>query len=227
MRTRGFTLAEVLITLTIIGIVSAMTLPALIQKKTHKELQTALQKNYSVLQAALDKASFDNGETITPQNSFGRKVKPLLMKQLKFVKDCNSTNCVPHSTEETESGGVVNYVIKNYKTYNKKQTVVTAYFDDGQFMLNDGTMYLLENPNARTSIFITIDVNGMSQKPNIWGHDLFTFQIMDNGKLLPMGAEGTRFQEPEYCSATSNNRHNGIACTYKALTDKKYWKNLP
>lgn len=41
MKTKAFTLAEVLITLGIIGIVSAMTLPTLIQNKTNKELQTA------------------------------------------------------------------------------------------------------------------------------------------------------------------------------------------
>lgn len=227
MKTKAFTLAEVLITLGIIGIVSAMTLPTLIQNKTNKELQTALKKNYSVLQAALNKASFDNGETITPKNSFGLKVKPLLMKQLKFVKDCMISGCVPHSTGETENGEVIPYVIKNYKTYNKKQIVSTIYFDDGQFMLNDGTLYMLENPNVGELILITIDINGMSKKTNIWGHDLFTFQIMNNGKLLPMGAKGTRYQESEYCSPTSNNRRNGIACTYKAITDKNYWKNLP
>lgn len=205
-----------------------MTLPALIQNKHNKELKTALLKNYSVLQAALNKASYENGEAITPQNSYNLRVKPLLMAQLKYVKDCNLANCITSSSEENENGDVITYVIKNYKTYNKKQTVQTNWFDDGQFMLNDGTMYMLENPETvGAPILITIDVNGMAKKPNIWGHDLFTFQIMNNGKLLPMGAEGTRFNENEYCSATSNNRQNGIACTYKALTDKNYWKNLP
>ena len=76
------------------------------------------------------------------------------------------------------------------------------------------------------TILISVDVNGIYKKPNRWGHDLFTFQIMDDGKLLPMGAEGTKYKS-DYCSLTSSDGSNGIGCTYKALTDKNYFKNLP
>ena len=50
---------------------------------------------------------------------------------------------------------------------------------------------------------------------------------MPDGKLLPMDSQETRFSEDEYCSAASTNKYNGIGCTYKALTDKDYFKNLP
>ena len=53
MLQKGFTMAEVLITLGIIGIVAAMTLPTLINKKSNKELEVLLIKNYSLLQQAL------------------------------------------------------------------------------------------------------------------------------------------------------------------------------
>ena len=42
-----------------------------------------------------------------------------------------------------------------------------------------------------------------------------------------MVAEGTNFTDEKYCSATSSEDYNGIACTYKALTDKDYFNNLP
>lgn len=45
MNIKAFTLAEVLITLGIIGIVAALTLPALIQNNRNKELQTGLKKH--------------------------------------------------------------------------------------------------------------------------------------------------------------------------------------
>ena len=52
--------------------------------------------------------------------------------------------------------------------------------------------------------------------------------VDDSGKLLPMGADGTTFTDlSTYCSATSTNAQNGIACTYKALTDKDYFNSLP
>lgn len=47
MNIKAFTLAEVLITLGIIGIVCAMTLPALIQKNQDKELISRAKKVYS------------------------------------------------------------------------------------------------------------------------------------------------------------------------------------
>ena len=86
-----------------------------------------------------------------------------------------------------------------------------------------------ESGSGVGSMFITVDVNGYKKKPNAWGHDLFTFQIMnDSGKLIPMGADGTVFTDLNtYCSSTSTNAQNGIACTYKALTDKDYFNNLP
>ena len=41
----AFTLAEVLITLGIIGVVAALTLPSIINKIKHKELETGFQKH--------------------------------------------------------------------------------------------------------------------------------------------------------------------------------------
>ena len=50
----AFTLAEVLITLGIIGVVAAMTLPALIQKNNAKSLEVAFKKAYSNLYNAFN-----------------------------------------------------------------------------------------------------------------------------------------------------------------------------
>ena len=53
--------------------------------------------------------------------------------------------------------------------------------------------------NNKGSIYITVDVNGINKNPNQWGYDLFTFQLTDKGKLLPMGAEG-----PDYYTKPTN-----------------------
>ena len=55
----GFTLAEVLITLGIIGIVAAMTLPALVGKYQKKVTVTRLKKFYSTMQQAIQLAEKD------------------------------------------------------------------------------------------------------------------------------------------------------------------------
>lgn len=57
----AFTLAEVLITLGIIGVVAAMTLPALVQKKTNSEVEAKLKKIYSAMNQAILLSEIDNG----------------------------------------------------------------------------------------------------------------------------------------------------------------------
>ena len=49
----GFTLAEVLVTLGIIGVVSAMTVPTLMQNHQRKTYVTQLHKSYNELSQAL------------------------------------------------------------------------------------------------------------------------------------------------------------------------------
>ena len=58
----GFTLAEVLITLGIIGIVAAMTLPALVQGYNTRITETRLKKFYSTFNQAIQMSVKDNGD---------------------------------------------------------------------------------------------------------------------------------------------------------------------
>src|SRR5574344_1380256 len=56
----AFTLAEVLITLGIIGVVAALTLPSLIENHNKKVWTTALQKQYSIWEQGFQKMKSDN-----------------------------------------------------------------------------------------------------------------------------------------------------------------------
>lgn len=232
MKNRAFTLAEVLITIGIIGVVAAMTLPSLINNSQKKELEAGLKKNYSVIQQALMLYQAKNGEPLKPEDTgiynATNSLYAILKPYFKVLHDCGLSHvneCMP-----LPEGGVASeYRSYIYKTYNNK-TMSLAYLDDGQFVLMDGSLILIENPGMATDRqrFISVDVNGFNKRPNRWGHDLFTFQLMNDGRLLPMGAEGTMFSDENiYCSATSSNMNNGIGCTYKALTEKDYWNNLP
>jgi prepilin-type N-terminal cleavage/methylation domain-containing protein len=209
----AFTLSEVLISLVIIGIIAAITVPTLIQRYQDQALKSALKKNYSVLKSALDKYQVDNGERLLPSDVKRFQLKSILMKYLKATKDCYNSFSASVCTSNP------------YKTYNN-HAMWTSMFDDGQFVLQDGTFVLLQNENGEVSAdrqnnYISVDVNGYAKKPNRLGRDLFMFQLMSNGDLLPMGTKGTDYysETDEYCSNTSASNMNGAACTAKVLRD--------
>ena len=60
---KGFTLAEVLITLMIIGIVAALTIPSVISNYQQQEFKTGLKKAVSVLNEAIQTNIAQEGET--------------------------------------------------------------------------------------------------------------------------------------------------------------------
>ncbi len=57
----AFTLAEVLITLGIIGVIASMTLPTLVQNNKNKEVEAKLKKVYSLMNQAILMSEKDNG----------------------------------------------------------------------------------------------------------------------------------------------------------------------
>jgi prepilin-type N-terminal cleavage/methylation domain-containing protein len=210
----AFTLAEVLIALVVIGIVAAITVPVLLQKYQEQAIKSALKKNYSVLKSALDKYQVENGVRLLPSDTWGNyKLKLSLMKYLNVAKDCGigykdaSIECIHNDSDEEKRSKV-------YKTYNGKSEIDLGSFDDGQFVLSDGSLILVNvDVNGQ---FVSVDVNGMNKKPNRLGKDLFMFQFTDKGELLPMGAKGTKW---DYCSDTLTNNRNGAGCTAKVLRD--------
>ena len=220
-------------TLGIIGIVAAMTLPTLINNSRNKQLESSLKVAYSIISQGLDRMNAARGDVVKPADFQDKVQNGLFYDEFKtyftILHDCEKNNPDPAlcMSRANNYGGDFNSD-QTYKTYNDK-TLHSNSFDDGQFVLPNGMLVMIENPQGSIlyPIFISVDINGKRKKPNKLGHDLFTFQLMNNGKLVPMGADGTIYPEDAYCSSTSSHNLNGIGCTYKALTEKDYFKNLP
>ncbi len=223
MSKNAFTLAEVLITLGIIGIVAAMTLPTLVNRTRQKELETGFKKQYTLLQQAVMSISYEDNLPFE-RNSYGAKFKNRLAEKYKATKDCgkisNNTGCVINNEDST---------FTYYKTLNGN-TLSRMYFDDGGFITIEGTTFFIEQgaQSSDTGYLVSIDVNGYKKKPNLMGYDFFMFQITKEGKVLPMGSEKTYWadEKEEYCSKTSSSSINGFTCAYYAATDEDYFKNL-
>lgn len=227
---KAFTMAEVLITLGVIGIVAAMTIPQLIKNYQHKILETAFKKQYSMLTQVVSQMNNDGlcttHDCLTSTRSFFEN----LVKYFKVMKYCEDMHgievdeydkfCFPKSKYDTE-----------YTNYTRKSSYISSFlFDDGQFYTSDGVLYTLERNVDYQAIFIGVDVNGRMKKPNALGHDVFLFQLITKGTtgvIVPMGAEGTVYNKDAYCSKTSVNNLNGVGCAVNALGEKDYFKNLP
>ena len=95
---KGFTLAEVLITLVIIGVIASMTIPTLMNNTNKQEYVSRLKKAYSALSQATNKIIADEGN---PNPSIGgwavdtEAVYNMYKKYLSVAKDCgyNTAGC--------------------------------------------------------------------------------------------------------------------------------------
>ena len=215
----AFTLAEVLITLGIIGVVAALTIPSLINNYKAKRLRSQLLKSYSTVQQVFKQMEADD-ESIDP-SSFTRQSGSFYRS---FKNHLNGiTDCGTWTTKDLPCANVYNL---NYKTLDKKSMVKRYYFDDGQIVLPDGTLLIFENPAAEDYLWVLVDINGYNNPPNILGYDLFVFEFLE-GELRTMGDKGTTYNDMDkYCNLKSNNALNGIACASKAKTNTDYFKDL-
>ena len=194
---KGFSLAEVLITLGIVGVVSAMTMPVLIANIRHTELESRFKKTTAELQTALQKVQFDEGVTINGHIT-GDNIAKVLAKQFK-------TSYLPNKTD-IRNGSIKNRELK-YKSYNGVTNFSAYNLDDGTIVINDDFFVYINNDVTEswfTNQQIYIDTNGF-KKPNRQGYDLFKFCLSEGDKI----------------------NYNCDTYSQKALTEKDYFKKLP
>ena len=222
----GFTLAEVLITLGIIGVVAAMTIPNLIANNKAQKLRSQFLKSYSVVQQVFKQMEADD-ISLTPSdynpNKGSGKFYETFIKYLQAPLNCGGNS----SKTERKTMLPCYYATTDttpYKTLDGKKNIAYYYFDDGQIVLQDGTILFFENSVSTDYIWVSVDLNGYKNPPNRWGYDLFTFQFKD-GELVTMGDPKTTYKDLDtYCNLNSTDRFNGIACAQKAKTDTEYFK---
>ena len=216
----GFTLAEVLITLGIIGVVAALTIPTLINNYKAKRLRSQFLKSYSTIQQVFKQMEADD-VSLDPSsytlNQTGTFYK-LFKNYLNGITDC-----------QRAFNGVLpcaDVYSVNYKTLDKKSMVPRYFFDDGQIVLPDGTLLIFENSSSSNYLWFFVDLNGYNNQPNILGYDLFVFEFLD-GELRTMGAKGTKYTDMDkYCNPNGSSSLNGIACAQKAKENPDYFKDL-
>lgn len=242
----AFTLAEVLITLGIIGVVAALTIPTLVNNYQKTQYVTGLQKAYTEWNQALIQIAEDKGcvgdlectglfDVDSTQESFGNE----LVKYFKVAKNCESSDggptiagCFADPIGSGYDGSAQGSGMDDSSYYR----FITA--DGMAFWIRDWNTYnsnCVENYSLNKTYNLTqvcgeiyIDVNGL-KGPNNTGRDIFYF-LITNGKgplLYPVGGADdsahTRWRDDSGNLQTCYpNNPDGMACAARVIEEG--WK---
>ena len=211
----AFTLAEVLITLGIIGIVAALTIPSVIEGYKEKETVAKLKKVYSVLSQSYelymqetgepfrwsaDRSIYDRGEDEQYVEFFN-----ILKKQYKKVKECHNefVGCYSRGYYKTLLGNDYTYGYGE-RAGKGKLSLVTP----------DGVTIGFGWDGVWQQDKILVDLNG-PKKPNRGGYDAFAFSIKDD-KIIPFSENLINL-----CNLKNDGQRqamNGWGCTGWVIT---------
>ena len=228
----AFTMAEVLITLGIIGIVAALLLPGIIQNIQDYTFKKQWKKAYSDLSNAAARMADDYQvntfkevlEAEAPNFAetgqvFPHTIYAVINKYLNVIKsglnydgnwECWSSNGGLIASEESTFQGI------GYKYLNGVDSGywVLGYYPSACFIMTDYIIALDANTSEPGKI--SVDVNG-KKKPNVIGRDVFVVDISNLKKPIPGGAPG--FMDMEMYACDKNAEKGGPACSAKYLLD--------
>ncbi len=210
----AFTLAEVLVTLGIIGVVSAMTVPALLQNHQRKSYVTQIHKVYNELQqAALQYMTDKNAVNLVEAGLTNdiNAVDAFMKTYFRVVKECGS--------EPTETGCVA----QEYKKLTGQTiTPFNVSVDYRAYVIASGAVIALISEGDQLQVHV--DINGQ-KGPNIAGRDLFAFHVYKNGviddyvsggSLPPFTREQREASYNKWCNSSTSTWYG---CLGKLIND--------
>ncbi len=192
MNRKAFTLAEVLITLAIIGVVAALTIPSVVRNYQETQRKSAVKKQYSTLTRITNLVMQENGGDMTtnpPSTNYDRissYYMDMYKKYIPHTKECMGINACANA-------GVWHNNTDWFDKNGVSVVGVGGYFFCTALIANDGTLwrFYFYRPNCdynETDIcgIVHFDINGF-KKPNTTGKDIFGFTIYKNGKVDTSG----------------------------------------
>jgi prepilin-type N-terminal cleavage/methylation domain-containing protein len=183
-KNKGFTLAEVLITLVVIGVIAAITLPTLIANYKKQEATAKIKKFYSTMQQVSTRAKADGND---------------------WLDWADTATNIQETTIATTKSFASRYVLPYMIYTNVRYSTLNTYI-----YLNDGTYFWLFKGGCIDFIY---DING-AKKPNATGRDQFRFLYCPysekvwtaSAKIIPYQRKTitTREEAMQYCKDNAN-----------------------
>lgn len=236
MKNKGFTLSEVLITLGIVAVIAALTIPTMINNSKHKEFETAFLNTYSILDNASDDLIADDNEgSIAGEYNTPEDLLNALKAKLKVSKTCTPATsigtCWAADVKTLSNNMNFGNVYYNPSDANSSDTIilddgVSLFVDKGAYDGNctgaAGNPYHKPGADHNFCALVFVDTNGV-KSPNIMGRDVFTLYYIDKVGFVPDGDAntddyGTGNWDLCTTSASSDN-WNGGTCGGRILQE--------
>jgi len=205
---KAFTLAEVLLTLAVIGVVAALTIPAVITKVTRDQYVVALKKAYNTLKSIEHKAVREHG----PMTNWNWKntqedFETYFESYFDTMKECGNTR--------DEGCFVTVYTYLDGSEWDLNLNTTSRY----KFVTSDGIAlaYIAEQDEKVAGKF-WIDVNGQ-KGPNKYGRDLFNFYVIPELGIKPHGAYGVDGKSLSSAEVDKKCPATGAYCAAKVLSE--------
>lgn len=176
---KGFTLAETLITLTIIGVVASMTIPTLMVQHQKEQTVTQFKKAFSDFSNAARMASVEYGDytswdyTLTSTDFFRKYFYPYVMLSSQTIADAKKDDITYYQTSGNVESGLL--IMRN-------QGEIIEMASGYQIF----TYPLIYGAAGKENLAYcyAVDVNGY-KKPNKFGRDLFMICISQDKGVVP------------------------------------------
>ena len=201
---RAFTLAEVLITLAIMGTIMAITVPTLISTTNRNTYVNGLKKTYGMLDMATNQLMVNNSGTFANLGTGSTWVLEIL-----YTYD----SILDFENEGFSGAGVYGFAWANSTNKLSGGAAVESFDPTATvgIVLTDGTYILfLGGSNSCTAAGVSVnlpyasdpnhlcgtiyvDVNGI-KGPNTFGRDMFVFLVGSNG-IHPGGDPHTKYND--------------------------------
>ncbi len=223
MKNKAFTLAEVLMTLVILGVIASMTIPSLKKVSDEKAYVAGALKAYSELSSATKSLKRTEGPISMWTSYSSDNAASDVMKKYKTIMPSvgvpsDSYKIQTLNNEDSSLGA---------GTFSNSNTTITAA---------DGAIYNLAFVNDCNSLKATskacfrmvVDVNG-AKDPNMIGVDVFAFDVMRNGDVNPAegkcppdksSSSGSDDKNDDSDSAQNEQEADGWGCTARLIKEK-------
>ena len=204
----AFTLAETLITLVIIGVVAALTIPTLMQKKIEDDTVSRILKIYKNLSAAVQTYQLENGCIGHISNcdiSNNASIDQIIKRHMAIANSCSSAAQCQAADWLPDRDTMLTGALQNSAWEGASKYSHHAY------LLNDGMIVSLHTESSR-NVLIMVDVNG-KKGPNRVGKDVFN---------MTLGARHGDVVDPRYTTITpytiDDEKYGGLCTIFNNST---------